>query len=162
MPGAPLSLPEREEIGLALIEDRSLPWAVIAQGIGRHPTTVMREVTANGGRSRYRPALSERRAEKGRRRSREPRLAKAGPLSDRVTAELKLGRSPVAIWADLVAEGRASSCASRPSTPLSTAASSICRRPTACGRDDLAGAAARPARSPSALACPTSLLAPLS
>ena len=32
-------------------------------------------------------------------------MALAGPLRERVTAELRLGRSPVAIWADLVAEG---------------------------------------------------------
>lgn len=37
MPGAPLSLLEREEIGLALIEDRLTPWAVIARRLSRHP-----------------------------------------------------------------------------------------------------------------------------
>jgi len=46
MPGAPLSLPEREEISLALIEDRATPWAVIGRRVERHPTTVMREVEA--------------------------------------------------------------------------------------------------------------------
>ena len=105
MPGAPLSLPEREEIAVALIEDRSTPWAVIARRVGRHPTTVMREVTANGGRGHYRPALAERRADEERCRPRPRRLALPGALRERVTAELKLGRSPVAIWADLVAEG---------------------------------------------------------
>ena len=34
MPGAPLSLPEREEISLALIEDRSVPWAEIGRRTG--------------------------------------------------------------------------------------------------------------------------------
>jgi len=105
MPGTPLSLPEREEIAVALIEDRTTPWASIARRIGRHPTTVMREVAANGGRGHYRPALAERLAEKQRCRPRPHRLALAGPLRERVTAELTLGRSPVAIWADLVAEG---------------------------------------------------------
>lgn len=105
MPGAPLSLPEREEIGVALIEDRAVPWAVMGRRLGRHPTTVMREVTANGGRGHYRPALAERRADKERCRPRQHRLALAGVLRERVTAELKLGRSPVAIWADLVVEG---------------------------------------------------------
>jgi IS30 family transposase len=104
MPGAPVSLPEREEIGVALIEDRSVPWAVIARRIGRHPTTVMREVAANGGRGHYRPAVAERRADKERCRPRLRRLEVAGALRDRVTQELTLGRSPVAIWADLVAE----------------------------------------------------------
>jgi len=104
MPGSPLSLPEREEIAVALIEDRSTSWADIARRTGRHPTTIMREVTANGGRDRYRPAGAERRAGTQRRRARPRRLEVAGILRDRVTAELRLGRSPEAIWADLVAE----------------------------------------------------------
>ena len=62
MPGTPLSLPEREEIAVALIEDRSTSWAEIARRVRRHPTTIMREVEANGGRDRYRPAIAERRA----------------------------------------------------------------------------------------------------
>ncbi len=62
MPGAPLSLPEREEISVALIEDRATPWAELGRRVGRRPTTIMREVTANGGRTHYRPALAERRA----------------------------------------------------------------------------------------------------
>lgn len=89
---------------VAPIEDRSVPWVVIARRIGRHPPTVMREVTTNGGRGRYRPAVAERRADRERCRPRRLRLASPGPLWDRVTAELKLGRSPYAIWADLVAE----------------------------------------------------------
>jgi IS30 family transposase len=43
MPGAPLSLLEREEISLALTEDHHVPWAVIGRRVGRHPTTVARE-----------------------------------------------------------------------------------------------------------------------
>ncbi len=105
MPGAPLTLSEREEIGLALIDDRAVAWAVIARRIHRHPTTVSREVGGNGGRSRYRPAMAERRAERCLRRPRAALLARPGELRDRVTKELKLGRSPEAIWADLVAEG---------------------------------------------------------
>ena len=58
MPGTPLSLPEREEIAVALIEDRSTSWAEIARRVRRHPTTIMREVEANGGRDRYRPAIA--------------------------------------------------------------------------------------------------------
>lgn len=104
MPGAPLSLPEREEIGRALIEDRDTPWAVIARRVVRHPTTISREVTANGGRRHYRPALAERRSQRCLHRSKTPVLARPGAMRDRVTAELKDGRSPEAIWADLVAE----------------------------------------------------------
>jgi len=88
MPGEPLSLPEREEISVALIEDRAASWASIAHRVGRPPTTVMREVTRNGGRARYRPALSERRAERKRSRSRDRVLAEPGGLRDRVRSEL--------------------------------------------------------------------------
>lgn len=104
MPGAPLSLPERDEISVSLIEDRVMPWAQIARRVGRHPATVMREVEANGGRDGYRPAVADRRAETCRGRPRVSRLEVPGGLRDRVTAELRLGRSPVAIWADLAAE----------------------------------------------------------
>jgi IS30 family transposase len=107
MPGEPLSLPEREEIAVALGEDRCTPWARIGSRIGRLATTIMREVTANGGRGAYRPASAQRRAGMERRRTRPRRLEAAGELRDRVVRELKLGRSPVAIWADLVAEGSA-------------------------------------------------------
>lgn len=104
MPDAPLSLYEREEISIGLIEHRDMSWAELARRIGRHRTTIAREVARNGGRDRYRPAVAERRAEQARRRCR-PRLLEApGPVRERVIAELKLGRSPVAIWADLWAE----------------------------------------------------------
>ncbi len=105
MPGAPLSLPEREEVSVALIEDRSTSWAEMGRRVGRHPTTVARDVEAHGGRDRYRPALAQRSAEKARGRPRPRVLEVPGPLRDRVTAELRLGRSPWAIWADLVADG---------------------------------------------------------
>ena len=50
MPGLPLSLPEREEILLALIADRVVSWAELARRVGRHPTTMAREVAASGSR----------------------------------------------------------------------------------------------------------------
>jgi IS30 family transposase len=105
MPGAPLSLPEREEIAVALIEDPAVPWAEIGRRLGRHPTTIAREVTGHGGRDGYRPAVAQRDAQAARARPRPARLAVPGPLRDRVITELKVGRSPVAVWADLVAEG---------------------------------------------------------
>jgi len=58
-----------------------------------------------GARARYRPALAERRAGRQRCRPRQHRLSAPGALRDRVKTELRLGRSPEAIWADLVAEG---------------------------------------------------------
>ena len=48
MPGLPLSLYEREEIAVALMEDRGVAWAVIGRRVGRHPTTIAREVAGGG------------------------------------------------------------------------------------------------------------------
>jgi len=62
MPGSPLSLPEREEILVALTEEPGLSWASIARRVDRHPTTIAREVDRCGGRARY-SDLAERRAE---------------------------------------------------------------------------------------------------
>lgn len=104
MPGEPLSLPERDEIAVALIEDPAVPWAEIGRRVGRHATTIAREVTGHGGRCCYRPAVAQRDAVAARTRPRAARLRLPGPLRERVTAELKRGRSPVAIWADLAAE----------------------------------------------------------
>ena len=94
MPGAPLELHEREEIFRALVEDPQASWAAIARRVRRAPTTVAREVARGGGRGRYRPAAAQRRAERKRRRARCRRLAVPGPLRDRITNELRLGRSP--------------------------------------------------------------------
>ena len=104
MPGLPLSLLEREEISVALTEDGSMSWAVIGRRVGRHPTTILREVTGSGGRHGYRPAVADRDARRRLARPRERLLAEPGLLRDRVTRELRIGRSPEAIWADLVAE----------------------------------------------------------
>ena len=54
MPGAPLELHEREEIFRALVEDLQAGWAAIGRRVGRHPTTVAREINAGGGRERLR------------------------------------------------------------------------------------------------------------
>jgi IS30 family transposase len=105
MPATALSLCEREEIARALIEQPSVAWAAIARRVGRHPTTIAREVASGGGRGAYRPAMADRRAEANRPRRRPRRLSVAGALRDRVRKELTEGRSPEAIWADLVAEG---------------------------------------------------------
>ena len=107
MPGAPLSLPERDEIARALIENPTVPWAAISHMVGRHPTTIAREVDGHGGRVDYRPATAQRAAERARSRTRPRTLEAPGPLRDRVTTELRLGRSPVAIHADLIAEDAA-------------------------------------------------------
>jgi transposase, IS30 family len=103
MPCLPLTLEEREEIGARLAADRRASWSSIGAVVGRHRTTVAREVQANGGRDRYRPAIAERRASQYRLRPKPAKLA-AGPLRQRVINELSVGRSPYAIHADLAAD----------------------------------------------------------
>ena len=93
MPGVPLALHEREEIGRALMADPMASWAAVARRVRRHPSTIAREVDRGGGRGRYGPATAQRRL-----------LAVRGALQERIATELRLGRSPVAIWSDLVAE----------------------------------------------------------
>jgi len=66
-----LSGAEREEISRGLRAGESL--RRIAGRLGRQPSTVSREVAANGGHRRYRAHLAEERAF---RRARRPRLAK--------------------------------------------------------------------------------------
>jgi IS30 family transposase len=75
MPGAPLSLPEREEISLALIQDRSVSWVEIGRRTNRHPMTISRGVKGSGGRERYLPVVVDKRATKEPCRSRARRLA---------------------------------------------------------------------------------------
>jgi IS30 family transposase len=110
MPGAPLSLPEREEISVGLIGDPTIPRAELARRVDRHPTTVMREVQRHGGRDRNRPASAQQASDTHRLRARPRLLAMPGALRDRIVAELTLGRSPEAIWADLRAEGAERVC----------------------------------------------------
>ena len=105
MPGAPLSLPEREEISLALIEDPEASWASIGRRVSRHPATIAREVERHGGRVKYRPASADRAAQHARRRCRERLTGVPVEVRDRIAAEARQGRSPEAIWADLRAEG---------------------------------------------------------
>lgn len=104
MPGAPLSLPEREEIRLALTEDPGVSWTSISRRVGRHRTTIAREVAVHGGRVKYRPAVAERTALRCRKRPRDRLGNVPAVLRDRLVVELRQGRSPEAIWADLRAE----------------------------------------------------------
>src|SRR5712691_600837 len=66
-----LSLAEREEISRGLAVGWSL--RMIASGLHRAPSTVSREVAANGGRGRYRALRADRQA---RCRALRPKTAK--------------------------------------------------------------------------------------
>lgn len=110
MPSNPLSLLEREEIARELTLNPACSWAQISRQLQRHATTIAREVRRHGGRHAYRPAIADRTATAAQPRPRPRRLAADGPLRDRIITELTAGRSPWAIWADLVAEGVATPC----------------------------------------------------
>ena len=86
-----LSLAEREEISRGLVAGDSL--RAIAARIGRVPSTVSREVMANGGCARYRAVGAHHVAYARSRRPKRAKLA-AGPLLDRVEAWLEQWWSP--------------------------------------------------------------------
>ncbi len=104
MPGRPLDVDERDEISQYLREDQLMSWVEIGRRVERDPTTIAREVNANGGRDGYRPAAAQRRAERNRARPKTPVLVSDTALRERITGELRQGRSPEAIWADLRAD----------------------------------------------------------
>ena len=106
-----MSARERDEIALALRVNPSVAWAEIARIVGRHPGTIGREVVRNGARGGYRAIVSHAHAAVCRRRSRQRRLAVAGGLRDRVTRELRAGRSPGGDLVETVPAGAALSTA---------------------------------------------------
>ena len=86
-----LQLAEREEISLGLLA--GLSFTAIARNIGRSPSTVSREVAANGGSSDYRAWRAHQLAYRAARR---PKVAKLShrPLRDQVSTWLGVWWSP--------------------------------------------------------------------
>jgi IS30 family transposase len=109
MPGARLSRDERARIeaGIAAGETD----VAIAGAIGRHRTTVSREIRAGGGRGAYRAAVAQAGATERARRPRERLLAGAGELGELVASKLAQRWSPHAIVAWLRAERGLRVCA---------------------------------------------------
>ena len=99
--GARLSLEERVEILAGIL--RGEPLSAVARSLGRAPSTVCREVAANGGRGRYRPLAAHRRAWRAARRP-KPRKLAHGPLRDEVAAGLARLWSPEQVARRLRAE----------------------------------------------------------
>lgn len=87
-----LGIEARIEIYLGLVQGESL--AMIAQRIGRHRTSVWREVSANGGRDGYRPMRAQRRAEAAAKRPKSSKLTANPRLRARVEADLQAWLSP--------------------------------------------------------------------
>ena len=86
---------------------RDLPWAGRGRAgagdcarLGRAPSTVCREVAANGGRDRYRACAADRRAVRGMRRPKPAKLARCPRLREAVESKLELRWSPqqIAAW----------------------------------------------------------------
>ena len=87
-----LSLEEREEISRGLAGGLSL--RAIACELGRAPSTVSREVHANGGQRAYRALVANRAARRRRRRPKARKLATCPRLRAKVEAKLEARWSP--------------------------------------------------------------------
>jgi hypothetical protein len=78
-----LSLREREEISRGLAAGLSI--RAIAEGLRRSPSTVCREVNANGGRAKYRALQADRGAEQRALRPKPAKLSQCRRLRSRRT-----------------------------------------------------------------------------
>ncbi len=90
-----LSLTEREEISRGLAAGESM--RCIAVRLERAPSTVSREVAANGGRHKYRATTAHRKSRHRARRPKPAKLASNHRLREVVEAKLELWWSPVQI-----------------------------------------------------------------
>jgi IS30 family transposase len=95
---ARMSLAEREEISRGLVTGQS--FRQVAAGLGRAPSTISREVAANGGRHRYRACDAETSARRRARRPRAAKLARCPKLRRVVEGRLEKRWSPqqIADW----------------------------------------------------------------
>jgi DNA-binding CsgD family transcriptional regulator len=89
---AALRLEEREEISRGIAASRSI--RQIAQGLGRAPSTVSREIRRNGGLQGYRANQADRRTWERALRPKPCRLALHRELRWRVAQKLALQWSP--------------------------------------------------------------------
>ncbi len=87
-----LTQTDREEISRGLSAGRSQ--RQIAQGLGRAPSTISREVARNGGRTKYRALRADERAWTSAMRPKPCRLAMNGDLRDLIAARLQEQWSP--------------------------------------------------------------------
>jgi IS30 family transposase len=92
-----LSLEEREEISRGLAAD--LSFRAIAEGLNRSPSTICREVNANGGRRKYRALQADRAALKRALRPKRAKLSQCRRLRGAVERKLEVLWSPQQISA---------------------------------------------------------------
>lgn len=94
-----LSLDERIEIRVGI--ERNLSLRAIARRLGRHPTTICREVNRNGGRANYKPVPAHGAATHRARRPKPTKLGSNPRLCARVISDLEQLWSPKQIAARL-------------------------------------------------------------
>ena len=99
MPAEPLTAHEREEIRAGI--ERGESDSDIARRLGRHRSTIGREVARNGGRDAYTATAAHTRAEAQRARPKTPLLAADPALAAHVEARLKAKDSPMTISIEL-------------------------------------------------------------
>jgi IS30 family transposase len=87
-----LSLQEREEISRGLAA--GLSFGAIARGLGRSPSTISREVNANGGRRKYWALLADRGAQRRALRPKRAKLTRCRRLRSVVERKLEARWSP--------------------------------------------------------------------
>jgi transposase, IS30 family len=97
-----LSLVEREEVSRGLAAGWSI--RAIAEELGRSPSTVCREVNANGGRRKYRALVAERAACRRALRPKRTKLAECRRLRRAVERKLEAKWSPQQISAWLASQ----------------------------------------------------------
>ncbi len=95
-----LSLAEREEISRGIGAAESC--RTIAARLGRAPSTVARDIAANGGRRKYRAWRADERAVKLTRRPKVAKLVRCARLRHEVERRLEMRWSPQQIAARLV------------------------------------------------------------
>lgn len=94
-----LTLTEREEISRGLAIQESM--RAIAKRLGRHASSVSREVNSNGGPENYRASAADERAWCQAKRPKRCKLATHGPLRREVAARLASRWSPEQIAGSL-------------------------------------------------------------
>lgn len=99
MPAHPLSLREREEIRWGIGRSESV--TSIADRLGRHRTTISREISRNGGRETYRAYAAQDRAQAGRARPKARLLQRCPELAAHVRSRLEAKDSPMTIAVEL-------------------------------------------------------------
>jgi IS30 family transposase len=99
MPVEPLTAVEREEIRAGI--ERGESNALVARRLGRHRSTIGREIARNAGRSVYQAVSAQTRADNCRSRPKTPKLVADNVLAAHINARLEAKDSPKTISIEL-------------------------------------------------------------